>query len=61
MSDAVGLSDGDAWYGPALSAGYSYTSRGGFSFLAGGGAGWAASIEEFEPVLNVGLGYIWRR
>jgi hypothetical protein len=60
VSDAVGLSDGQTWYGPALSAGYRYTSREGVSFLAGGGAGWAASIEEFEPVLNVGIGYTWR-
>jgi hypothetical protein len=61
LSDAAGLSDSHPWYGPALSVGYSYTSKGGLAFLAGAGAGRAVSISETWPVLNVGLGYTWRR
>jgi hypothetical protein len=61
LSDAIGFTDAQTWYGPALSAGYSYAGRAGFSVLVGGGVGWAPAIETFEPVLNVGLGYTWRR
>ena len=60
VSDAIGFSDDQTWYGPALSAGYSYAARTGFSALAGAGVGWAPGITTFEPVLNVGLGYTWR-
>ena len=51
-------------YGPALVAGYRFTSRGGFTFMASGGLGYAPSLEvedQAVPVVNIGFGYTWRR
>ena len=59
MAVSLGPMDGKARYGPGLSVGYGYTSRGGFSGLIGIGAGYAD--EAVELVGNLGFGYTWRR
>ncbi len=52
------------FYGPGLEAGYQYVARGGFTFMASLGLGWAPGIPEGEKevgeVLALGLGYTWR-
>jgi hypothetical protein len=53
------------FYGPGLEAGYQYASRGGFTFIASLGLGYAPGVPEGEKeigeVLALGLGYTWRR
>jgi hypothetical protein len=53
------------FYGPGLEAGYQYASRGGFTFMASLGLGYAPGVPEGEKeigeVLALGLGYTWRR
>ena len=53
------------FYGPGLEAGYHYVARGGFTFLASVGLGFAPGVPEGEKevgeVLALGLGYTWRR
>lgn len=51
----------DRHYGPGLSVGYQYTAVGGFSVLAGLGAGWALGAGRAEPIASFGLGHTWRR
>jgi hypothetical protein len=52
-------------YGPGLEVGYQFASRGGFTFMASVGLGYApAAPEEASAVgelLGIGLGYTWRR
>ena len=53
------------FYGPGLEAGYHYVARGGFTFLASVGLGFAPGVPEGEKevgeVVALGLGYTWRR
>ena len=53
------------FYGPGLEAGYQYASRGGFTFMASLGLGYAPGVpeggKEIGEVLALGLGYTWRR
>ena len=53
------------FYGPGLEAGYQYASRGGFTFMASLGLGYAPGVPEgdkdFGEVIALGLGYTWRR
>jgi hypothetical protein len=53
------------FYGPGLEAGYQYASRGGFTFMASLGLGYAPGVpegnKEVGEVLALGLGYTWRR
>jgi hypothetical protein len=53
------------FYGPGLEAGYQYASRGGFTFMASLGLGYAPGVPEGEKevgeVLALGFGYTWRR
>jgi hypothetical protein len=53
------------FYGPGLEAGYQYVSRGGFTFMASLGLGYAPGVPEGEQevgeLLALGLGYTWRR
>jgi hypothetical protein len=53
------------FYGPGLEAGYQYVARGGFTFMASLGLGWAPGVpegaKEVGEVLALGLGYTWRR
>ena len=59
------LEDPRRFYGPGLEAGYQYVARGGFTFMASLGVGWAPGIPEGEnevgEILALGLGYTWRR
>lgn len=52
-------------YGPGLEAGYQFASRGGFTVIAGLGIGYAPGVPEpeskFGGMLELGLGYTWRR
>jgi hypothetical protein len=53
------------FYGPGLEAGYQFVSRGGFTFMASLGLGYASGVPDGEKevgeVLARGLGYTWRR
>ncbi len=55
------LLDFQRHYGPGLSFGYQYTAMGGFSVVAGAGAGWAFGANRLEPIGSLGFGYTWRR
>jgi hypothetical protein len=59
------LEDPRRYYGPGLEAGYQYAARGGFTFMASLGVGWAPGAPEGETgageILALGLGYTWRR
>jgi hypothetical protein len=46
-------------YGPAVSIGYSYVAGWGLTGTAGAGVGWASTGA--VPVLQLGIGWTWRR
>jgi hypothetical protein len=52
-------------YGPGLEAGYQFASRGGFTVMAALGVGYASGVpqgqSEFGGMLDLGVGYTWRR
>lgn len=52
-------------YGPGVEAGYQFASRGGFTFMVGAGLGYAPGVPEGESevgsMIELGLGYTWRR
>jgi len=52
-------------YGPGLAAGYQYASRGGFTLMTSLGVGYAPGVNDgyskVGAVVNLGLGYTWRR
>lgn len=53
-------------YGPGLSAGWQYVSRGGFSLWLSGGIGVTFATvqpgdDSVAPMGGIGLGYTWRR
>jgi hypothetical protein len=52
-------------YGPGVEAGYQFASRGGFTTMLGVGVGYAPGIPEGEngvaSMIELGLGYTWRR
>ena len=52
-------------YGPGVEAGYQFASRGGFTLMAGAGLGFAPGVPEGEDevysMIELGLGYTWRR
>jgi hypothetical protein len=52
-------------YGPGLEAGYQFASGGGFTVMLGVGAGYAPGMPEGESavgsMIELGLGYTWRR
>lgn len=52
-------------YGPGVEAGYQFASRGGFTVMLGVGAGYAPGMPEGESavasMIELGLGYTWRR
>jgi len=54
------------YYGPALLAGYQYSSLGGFTAVVSAGAGVIAgepsstTESRVQAVLNLGVGYTWR-
>ena len=67
------VADSQRLYGPALSGGYRFTARGGFTLIASLGVGYTigvdgtlpdGSVEDLSPwaaVLGFGLGYAWPR
>jgi hypothetical protein len=59
------VEDPSRFYGPGLEAGYQFVSRGGFTFMASLGLGYAPGVAEgvgeVGEVLALGLGYTWRR
>lgn len=49
-------------YGPGLQAGYQYVTGWGFTFMVSGGAGYQFHGDNnVHPLVNLGLGYTWRR
>ena len=56
----VGPYSSTTHYGLGVALGYSYTSRGGFTLLASGGLGRAASVDATEELVSLGVGYTWR-
>ena len=52
-------------YGPGVEAGYQFASRGGFTAMVGFGVGYAPGVPEGESkvgsMIELGLGYTWRR
>lgn len=52
-------------YGPGLEAGYQFVSRGGFTFMASVGMGYAPGApeeaSEVGELIGIGFGYTWRR
>jgi hypothetical protein len=52
-------------YGPGVEAGYQFASRGGFTIMLGLGAGYAPGMPEGQSavgsMIELGLGYTWRR
>ncbi len=55
----------ESYYGPALLAGYQYTSTGGFTAIGSAGAGYLlddtgrTGQSDIQLVLNLGIGYTW--
>ena len=60
-----GGQDGSRHYGPGLQTGYQFVSRGGFTFMASVGAGYALGVprglDPWATQVGLGLGYTWRR
>jgi hypothetical protein len=60
------LGEGKRHYGPGIQAGFQHVGAGGFTFVVSAGVGYAL-VDEFvigsrvQPLLNLGLGYTWRR
>ena len=52
-------------YGPGVEAGYQFASRGGFTVMLGLGAGYAPGMPDGQSavasMIELGLGYTWRR
>jgi hypothetical protein len=63
--ESGGIEDPSRLYGPGLEAGYQFASRGGFTFMVGAGLGYAPGMPEGESevgsMIELGLGYTWRR
>ena len=61
------LGGGERHYGPGIQVGYQHVRPGGFTFMVSAGVGYALGVDEFVtgssigPLLNLGLGYTWRR
>ena len=61
------LGGGERHYGPGIQLGYQHLRPGGFTFMVSAGVGYALGVDEFVtgssfgPLLNLGLGYTWRR
>ena len=63
--ESGGVEDPSRLYGPGLEAGYQFASRGGFTFMVGAGLGYAPGMPEGDSkvgsMIELGLGYTWRR
>jgi len=60
-----GTDDPRRLYGPGFEAGYQFASRGGFTAMVGAGLGYAPGMPEGKDkvgsMVELGLGYTWRR
>lgn len=60
-----GTDDPHRLYGPGIEAGYQFASRGGFTAMLGAGLGYAPGMpdgkSEVGSMIELGLGYTWRR
>jgi hypothetical protein len=60
-----GTDDPGRLYGPGIEAGYQFASRGGFTAMLGAGVGYAPGIPDNQSgvssMIELGLGYTWRR
>ena len=60
-----GTDDPRRLYGPGLEAGYQFASLGGFTAMVGAGLGYAPGMpdgqSEVGSMIELGLGYTWRR
>lgn len=65
FTESNALEEGRMLYGPGLAAGYHYAARGGFTLMTSVGLGYAPGVEDgytkVTALLNLGLGYTWRR
>ena len=65
FTESNAFEPGRRLYGPGLSAGYQYVSRGGFTLMTSLGLGYAPGVTEGNTkiggLVNLGLGYTWRR
>ena len=65
FTEANALEEGRRLYGPGLSAGYQYATRGGFTLMTSLGLGYAPGVDDgytkVSPLVNLGFGYTWRR
>ena len=61
----TGTDDPGRQYGPGLEAGYQFASLGGFTVMLGAGVGYAPGMPEGQDkvgsMIELGLGYTWRR
>ena len=60
-----GGEDPSRLYGPGIELGYQFASRGGFTLMAGVGVGYAPGMPDGQSavasMIDLGLGYTWRR
>jgi hypothetical protein len=65
FTEVIGLEPGRRLYGPGLAAGYQFVSRGGFTLMTSLGLGYAPGVDDGHTkvagLVNLGLGYTWRR
>jgi hypothetical protein len=65
FTEVAGLRPGRRLYGPGLAAGYQFASRGGFTLMTSLGLGYAPGVDDGHTkvggLVNLGLGYTWRR
>ena len=65
FTEVIGIEPGRRLYGPGLAAGYQFASRGGFTLMASLGLGYAPGVDDGSSkvgsLVNLGLGYTWRR
>ena len=50
-------------YGPGIQGGWQFTTRGGFTLMLSGGAGYILADDiahRIQPLMGMGLGYTWR-
>ena len=63
--ESGGAEDPGRLYGPGVEAGYQFASRGGFTLMVGAGLGYAPGMPDDESavgsMIELGLGYTWRR
>jgi hypothetical protein len=57
--------EGRRLYGPGVQGGYQFVSRGGFTFMASVGVGYAPAVDQgsrgWAGLLGLAVGYTWRR